>query len=122
MSITLRLALASLAVGCFMGLVVAAAAWAGGRARRLPFFLAGSGWGVLVTGLILTDCLPGMGPGPVSESSFTLFFGGMLLFPPAISWGQDRRVLRWLYSQLVMLLNLVPGFVMAVTAALCTFT
>lgn len=122
MSITLQLALASLAVGCFMGLAVAAAAWAGGRRRRLPFFLAGGGWGVIVSGLILTDCLPGMGPGPVSESSFPIFFAGLLLFPPVITWGQERRLLRWFYAQLVMLINLVPGFTMAVTAALCTFT
>lgn len=122
MSITLRLALTSLAVGCFMGLVVAAAARAGGRPRRLPFFLAGSGWGVIVSGLILTDCLPGMGPGPVSESSFSLFFAGLFLFPPVITWGRSRRVIRWVYAQLVMLLNLLPGFIMAVTAALCTFT
>lgn len=120
MTVTLRLALASLVVGAILGLLVLAAAAAAGATKKWIHWLAGTAWGVLSSGLLLTDCLHGRGPGPVSAASFPIFYAGVLLWPGVLAWRQPRWGLRWLYAQLIMLLTAIPAFLVAVAAAFCT--
>lgn len=122
MSPTQRLALISLALGALMGLLVLAAAAAAGRTRRVVPWLIGTAWGVLCTGLLLTDCLSGRGPGPASEAAFPAYYGGVIAWPAALVWGRPRPALRWLFAQLVMLLTAGPAFLAAVAAAFCALT
>ncbi len=119
MSITLRLALASVLAGGAMGGIVWLAAVAAGRTVRLPYWLGGTGWGILTAGLLLTDCLHHIGSGPVSEAAFPLYFGGLLAWPVALAWRQPRWLMRWLLAQAALLLTLGPAFLVAVAAALC---
>lgn len=122
MTDTQRLALLSLAVGAIMGLFVLAAAAAAGQPKRWVHWLAGTVWGVLSTGMLLTDCLHGNGPGPVSDAAFPLYYLGVLIWPVVLAWGKARWGLRWLYAQSLMLLTAIPGFLVAVAAAFCTLT
>lgn len=122
MSQTLTLALASLAVGAVMGLLVLAAAAAAGRPKKLLPWLIGSAWGVLYAGLLLTDCLARRGPGPLSEAAFPIYYTGLFAWPAALAWGRPKWGLRWLYAQMIMLLTAIPAFVTAVAAALCNLT
>jgi len=121
-SIPLRLAILSVVIGGIMGLLVLAAAMAAGHTRKLPFWLAGSAWGALTVGLLLTDCLHMRGPGPVSEAAFPVFFAGVAAWPVVLVWGQPHWMWRWLYAQLILLVTLGPAFLVAVLAAMCTFT
>lgn len=116
-----RLALASLGVGAIMGLLVLAAAAVGGNQRKLYHWLIGTGWGSVVTSLMLTDCLNGGRPGPISEAAIPLFFGGLALWPAVMVWGRRPWFWRWLGAQLVMLVNIGPAFMVAIVAALCIF-
>ncbi len=122
MTTTQRLALLSLTVGAVMGLLVLAAAAAAGREKKLIHGLAGTAWGALASGLLLTDCLAAGGPGPISEAAFPLYYGGVIIWPIVLVWGQPRWGLRWLGAQLLLLLTALPAFVVAVASAYCTLT
>jgi|GEM_PF-2796429 len=124
MSQSLRLAMAIVLLGGIIGLMVLAAAAVAGRQRKVPYWLAGTGWGMVVTGLSLADCLIGSGRGPsfISDMAVPLFFGGVLVWPVALSWKHPRWALRWLAAQGVMLLTVAPAFIAAVGGALCSFT
>lgn len=120
MSLTQRLALVSLGLGAVMGLLVLAAAAAAGRPKKVAPWLTGTAWGIVSTGLLLTDCLSSGGPGPVSEAAFPIFYGGVVAWPILLVWGRPRWLLRWLFAQLIMVLTAGPAFLAAVAAALCS--
>lgn len=115
----LELAMSSLVIGGVMGLLILMAAAAADRQPKLWLFLAGIGWGVLATALLLTDCYYQRGPGPVSNTAFPVFFAGVFAWPAYLAWRQRLWPLRWVLAQLVMLLTLLPAFGVAVAAAMC---
>lgn len=117
-----KMAMLSLIIGVVLGLLVLGAAAAAGRPRKLPFWLAGTAWGVLATALVLTDCLrPGLAPGKVSGLAFPLYFAGVVGFPVALVWGQRPWLLRWVLAQVILLVTVPPAFLAAVVSALCSF-
>jgi hypothetical protein len=122
MPVTQRLAVAALVIGGILGLLVLAAAWGTGHPRKGPFWLAGTVWGVVSAGLVLTDCLHPGGPGPVSGAAFPLYFAGLAGFPAAMAWRQPQWYMRWIFAQLILLLTLLPAFAAVVASALCTMT
>lgn len=117
-----RLALAAVIVGLVIGLLVLGAAWAAGRRHKTLFWMGGTAWGILLSWLILTDCIRPIGHGPLGDIALTIYFGGLVIWPVGLAWGQPRWWLRWLLAQLVMLLTLAPAFLVAIVSALCSFT
>lgn len=122
MTLTLRLAIESILFGAVLGLLVLAAAAAAGRTRKLPFWLSGTAWGIITSGLALSDCLHKAGSGPVSDAAFPVFFGGLLLFPVLLVWRQPYWFLRWILAQSVLVLCIGPAFLVAVIGAMCTLS
>ncbi|HYF94535.1 MAG TPA: hypothetical protein VD969_20140 [Symbiobacteriaceae bacterium] len=124
MPVAARLALLALVIGGILGLLVLGAAAAAGRQKRLPFWLAGTAWGLLTAGMMLSDCAAGagMGPGALSRSAFPVFFAGLAGFPVAVIWGQKPWLLKWFLAQLILLVAIAPAFFTAVISALCSFT
>jgi hypothetical protein len=122
MPVEQRLAVAALVIGGIFGALVLAAAWGTGHPRKVPFWLAGTAWGILSGVLVLTDCLHSGGPGPVSNAAFPIYIAGLLGFPVAMAWRQPQWYLRWIFAQLILLLSLLPAFAAVVASALCSFT
>ncbi|HWI64257.1 MAG TPA: hypothetical protein VNT75_20655 [Symbiobacteriaceae bacterium] len=121
MPATARLALLSLLIGGVQGLLVLGAAAAAGRPRKLPYWLAGTAWGLLTTGMLLSDCAgPNLGPSAFARAGYPVFFAGLAGFPVALVWGQRPWVLRWLLAQVVLLVSIAPAFLAAVVSALCS--
>lgn len=115
-----KLTLVGLGFGLVFGLTVLGAAWAAGHPRRLRFWLAGTAWGMLASGLVLSDCVTrGPGPSAISNAAFPLYAAGLLGFPVALAWKRERWGWRWLFAQLILLLSLPPALLAAVVAALC---
>jgi hypothetical protein len=121
-SMTLRLAMLSILIGAILGVIIFAAAAAAGRDRKLPFWLSGAVWGTLTAVLALSDCLHTTGTGLISGAAFSIFFGGLLLFPVIMAWRQRYWGLRWLFAQCVVALCIGPMFAAAVVAAACTLS
>ncbi|HWI51257.1 MAG TPA: hypothetical protein VNT01_03835 [Symbiobacteriaceae bacterium] len=116
-----KLALLTLAIGGIVGLLVLGAAAAAGRQRKLPYWLAGTAWGLLATGMLLSDCAgPGLGPSALARSAYPLFLAGVTGFPVALVWGQRPWALKWFLAQVIMLVTLGPAFLAAVISALCS--
>lgn len=122
MPMTQRVALFSLAVGLIFGLLVMAVAAVAGRTHKGLFFLGGLAWGTLSAGLMLTDCLHGRTPGPVSDAAFPVYFAGLVAWPAIAVWRQPNWPLRWLGAQAILLVSAVPAFMVTIIAALCTLT
>lgn len=116
-----KLALLSLFIGGILGLLVLGAAAAAGRPRKLPYWLAGTAWGLLTTGMLLSDCAgANLGPSTIARAGYPVFFAGLAGFPVALVWGQRPWLLKWLLAQVILLVSVAPAFLAAVVSALCS--
>lgn len=122
MPATVRLLLAVLGLGAMMGLAVLGATAVARRQVSVRIWLGGLLWGSLTTAMIITDCVPGYGPGVLSNAALLLAVVGLIAIPIALTWKTERHYLRWFLAQLVMLLNIGPIFLAGLLAALCRFT
>jgi hypothetical protein len=122
MALAWKVAAVSLVAGGLMGLLVLGAAAVAGRRRKGCLWLAGTAWGALTCGLLLTDCLgPQWYPAP-SAVAVPLLFGGVFGWPIALVWQRPQWFVRWVGAQLVMLLTAGPAYLILLVAALCALS
>lgn len=116
-----KLAILTLVMGGVVGLLVLGAAAAAGRPRRLPYWLAGTAWGIITAAMLLSDCTGSrLAPSVLARSAYPVFFAGLIGFPISLVWGQRPWLMRWFLAQLILLLAAGPAFIAAVISALCS--
>ncbi len=120
---TVKLMLLAALLSLVQGALVLGAAAAAGRSPKRAYFLGGLAWGMLVMGMMFSDCMQmGRGPSMIARTAAPIYFVGLVGFPVQMAWGQANGLRKWVLAQLILLPSLLPAFVSAVGAALCAFT
>lgn len=123
MPATVKLTILAAILSLVQGALVLGAAAAAGRSPKRTYFLGGLAWGILVMGMMFSDCMQmGRGPSVMARTAAPIYFVGLIGFPVQMAWGQANALRKWLFAQLILLPSLLPAFVSAVGAALCAFT